>query len=199
MLVSILFGVVAVVPTKPRGWVVGSAIVIGAVAFLWLITAVAVPAIYDWGKRRGLRKDHELQKLTVAEQEKSPSQISRHAWFGFEVIYSTDGLKEVDPDPNTWARLKRGRGGSQYIAYAFPLEVHRYQRRTYIVGYATSADISVLERGANGQIDLWMRPVWRAHAKEVVEVPLARIDRDGSRGLGTWKSPWRLELTLKSE
>jgi hypothetical protein len=189
---SALFGVLAVVPAEPRGWVIGGAIAVGVVALLWLLI-VSSPKIYEWRLRKGERKIHDLQRLRRDEEERSPSQI-RDNQYGFEVIFATHGLKERDPDPNNWARIKRTRGSGSYVDHGFPLEVHKYQGTTYIVGFVSDDHKRVVEGNDTGIITLWMRPRWSA--RNVAEVPLTRITEEGSRGLGTWRSPSFLLLNL---
>jgi hypothetical protein len=172
---------------------------VGVAACIWL-AFLLLPRLYDWSKRRNLRNIHQLEVVSFENQERSPSQIRQDSWFGFDVINSRFGLTEQDPDPDKWARVKRTRGGSQYIEYAFPLEIHRYHNTTHVVGYVTGTDKAFVAgdlRDSEVQIvRLWMRPVRRVGARYLVEIPLADISGEGSRGLGTWKSPSFLDLEV---
>jgi hypothetical protein len=189
--VSALFGVLAAVPSKPSGWVIGTAIVLSAGATIWLLI-VSSPRVYDWYKRRQLRDQLDLRKLSKLEQEKPPSDIT-DGQYGFDVIYSVHGLKELDPDRNKWARVKRARGTATYVEH-YPLEVHRRNGATYVVGFVNASHKRLVNSGASGTITLWMRPLRRANIS--IEVPLDRIEWEGSRGDGTWRNPWYLELVL---
>jgi hypothetical protein len=189
--VSALFGVLAAVPSNPSGFVIGAAIVLGVLAALWLVV-MSSPRVYEWRKRRQLRERLGLERLDKLQQENSPSEIA-NGQYGFDVIYSVHGLKELDPDPNNWARLKRARGTATYVG-RYPLEIHRRDGKTYLVGFVSDDDKRLLDGTSGGEVKLWMRPLWRA--KTAVEVALERVEREGSRGDGTWRNPWRLELLL---
>lgn len=194
ILASSLFGVLASVPNRPRGWVIGGAIVVGLLALLWL-AVTSVPKTYDWWKRSQIRRERQLHRLRRADQEKSPSAI-QDGQYGFEVIFATQGLKELDPDPNKWARVKRTRGHATYIEHGYPLEVHKQLGKVYLVGYASDAASGIITTGQSGSIELWMKP--RSEARNVIEVPLDRISSEGSRGDGTRQNPWFLQLSLDS-
>jgi len=114
------------------------------------------------------------------------------------VIYSIQGLRESDPNENKWARIKKSSGTSQPVATQFPLEVHGYNGNTFLVGYISKFAKSILDGTESGEIILWMRRSRKKgrRATVLVEIPLSRIKDEGSRGLGTWKSPYHLFLQL---
>jgi hypothetical protein len=195
--ISVLFAVVAIVPSQPRPWTVGAAIILGSAALLWLFL-ISLPKMFDWFQRHNLRKRHGLNQKALDGPELPPSKLHPCSWFGYEVIYATYGLKELDPDKNKWARIKQTNGSSQPVATQFPLEVHGYHGETFLVGYLSDDDKNVVDGTEAGEIILWMRPVWTRNrrATRIVEIPLSRITNEGSRGLGTRKSPYQLLLTL---
>src|ERR1700722_9683207 len=153
---SIIFAVVAIVPRQPRPWTVGAAAFVGFAALLALLITLAPKAV-EWFQRHRLRKLHGLNQKALDGPELPPSRLHPSSWFGYEVIYSIQGLRESDPNENKWARIKKSSGTSQPVATQFPLEVHGYNGNTFLVGYISKFAKSILDGTESGEIILWMR------------------------------------------
>jgi hypothetical protein len=70
---SALFGVLAVVPAEPRGWVIGGAIAVGVVALLWLLI-VSSPKIYEWRLRKVSEKSMTFKGSVGTKKRGHPAR-----------------------------------------------------------------------------------------------------------------------------
>ena len=172
-------------------------IVVVAVLFLLAMFGLFVPPAYRWWveqrPRAKSRRHQQLRLVRGAEAGKPPSKLDDGV-YGYEEIFAVKGMKIGDDSP---AKLKPNPFAPD--GHAYPIEVHRHGGETYLVGYVSASDATLLESGAACRVTLWMRRQMGAptRARWLVEVPLSRItddrcDGDGSEGSGAF----RLELDL---
>jgi hypothetical protein len=139
-------------------------------------------------QRRTRRKQHNLRLVEGDEADLSPALLPDGV-FGYEEIFSVSGLRDGR------ARIKPDRTKPEGVPY--PLELHKFEGDTWLVGYVSAKDRDKIHRG--GELNLWMRR--RSRDDTLEEIPLSRLKGDGeSRGDRSWdsgaKNIFRLVLNL---
>ena len=140
-------------------------------------------------ERRALRRFRKLRVVAGSETDLSPHELP-DGIYGFEVVFAVAGIRSGR------ARIKPD--GTNPVGVPYPLEVHKFDGETWLVGYV-SRDVTV---SGDGEIELWMRR--RSRSDRIIEIPVSCLEDDGeSRGDRSWdssaKNIFRLRLNLRRE
>jgi hypothetical protein len=168
------------------------AVEVVAVAFVLVASVLFLPGFWDWSReapaRARLRHRRHLRSLTAEETDHHPSTLP-NGIYGYEEIFAMNGLR------GDLARLKPKPLAPD--GHSYPIEVHRFEDDTYVVGWVSPHDVQSLARQDASRIVLWMRRRRKKVAGSLVEVPLSRVITDGtSLGDGSRRNGSRLELDL---
>ena len=188
IVISLVLSLLAAAKAPPVSIIAcaGIAVILILALYATEIRRIARDAIED-RERWALRRSHGLRVVAGSEADLSPQQLP-NGTFGFEEIFAVSGIRSGR------ARIKPDQANPEGIPC--PLEVHKFDGETWLVGYA-SKDVAV---DGSGEVELWMRR--RSRSDRIIEISVSRLEDDGeSRGDRSWdssaKNIFRLRLNLK--
>lgn len=180
LVLAIAFAVVGTIPIW-LGVILTVIVVVGTMLLFRQDLAAYFRRSSEERERADLRAAHGLRLVHGADEtERAPRDVPDGVC-GYEEIFAVAGLK------NGEARLKPDRN-------PYPLEVHKFEGETYVVGYCSPTANNSLSSDAECRLTLWMRR--QNPADVLVEVPISRVTGEQSLGTGTRRNAFRLDLTL---
>jgi len=168
-------------------WSDGTIEVVGSLTLVFLAWALLVPVIHGIQleiEEKKRRESRRKRGLTVGDGSIHESRGK----FGFERIFALEGLANEEA-------ILHPRRNPPERTDEYPLEIHRTEDETYLVGFVSRKDRGQMDLDT-ADMTLWMHPNIRGN--QLVEVPFRRVDVNRSRasGDGNRLDPFCLKLRL---